>query len=78
MAKSVRYKDIRLYNYIEKIRIEEELQFCALCASINDEYEAIEPIVIGMKRLFLKHALIMLSIDVSTLLLILYFFSFLS
>ena len=55
MAKSVRFKDIRLYNYIEKIRIEEELQFCALCASINAEYEAIifsgtDDTIIGWKE----------------------------
>ena len=55
MAKSIRFKDVILHSYIEKIRVEEELQFCALCATIDDELEMVifsgtDDTVVGWKE----------------------------
>lgn len=55
MSKSLRYKNIKLHNYIEKISIEDELQFCALCASVSKDLEIVifsgtDDTVIGWKE----------------------------
>lgn len=55
MAKSERFKNVKLYNYIDKVCVEEEIQFCALCASVTDEIEMVifsgtDDTVVGWKE----------------------------